>query len=197
MTSTNGTNWTSATISALNDLESVTFGNGKFVAVGGSGRGPGIITLSTNGTTWTLVGQNVASTVTRLAHVTYAQGQFVAVSGTKVFTSTDGTAWQLRATTIQAGLQAVAFGANHFMTVGGGGQIYQSASVGPRLAVKISTSGKPVMTIFGHGGADYQIQASTNVLTWETVASGVQTDSEYEWEDTAATPPKFYRVLFQ
>lgn len=197
VTSTNGTNWTSATISVLNDLESVTCGVGKFVAVGGSGRGPGIIALSTNGTNWTLVGQNVSSSVTRLAHVTYAQGQFVSVSGANVFTSTDGTTWQPRATTIQAGLQAVAFGANHFVAIGGSGQIYQSASVGSRLAVKMNPGGKPVMTIFGHAGASYQIQASTNLLNWEILASGIQTSSESEWEDLEALPSRSYRVLFQ
>jgi hypothetical protein len=184
-------------VSNLKDLESITFGNGRFIAVGGSGRGPGVIGFSTNGADWTLVGQNIGSSLTGFSHVTYAQGQFVAIGGAKVFSSIDGVNWQQRSAEVQASLMGISFGANRFVAVGAAGQIYQSAPVGPRLSIRPSPSGR-LLTIFGHLGANYSIQGSTNLQTWQTIVSGSQsTDDQFEWEDSAVIPSRFYRVVFE
>lgn len=94
---------------------SVTYGNGKFVAVGDSG----YTTTSTNGTTWTTpkqVGTNIWQSVA------YGNGKFVAVSsGGYITTSEDGVTWT---TPVQADINAwysVTYGNGKFVAVGDSG----------------------------------------------------------------------------
>jgi hypothetical protein len=72
-----------------NGLGSVTFGNGRFVAVGGHGT----MLNSTDGTTWTVTNLNRFD----LCGVAFGNGTFVAVSTLgAVYTSPDGLAWTQR-----------------------------------------------------------------------------------------------------
>ncbi|HWI62746.1 MAG TPA: hypothetical protein VNT75_12950, partial [Symbiobacteriaceae bacterium] len=75
-----------------NDLWSVTYGAGQFVAVGDGGS----ILTSPDGKSWTL---QPAPTMVSLRSVIYAGGRFVAVGGRPaeavILTSADGQAWTL------------------------------------------------------------------------------------------------------
>jgi hypothetical protein len=94
--STDGTTWTTGTMPALGAItaityNSVSFGNGKFVAVGTSGAAA----YSTDGITWTSVTLPTQGT---WIGVTYADSKFVAVSSntSSGATSTDGATWTAR-----------------------------------------------------------------------------------------------------
>ncbi len=71
-----GITWTSQTSAADNYWSSVTYGNGLFVAVAGSGLGNWVMT-SPDGITWT--GRNAAAD-NSWTSVTYGNGLFVAVA---------------------------------------------------------------------------------------------------------------------
>jgi hypothetical protein len=88
-----GTTWT-LRVPGFNHLNSVTYGNGLFVAVRDSPSGSAIYT-SRNGRIWT---EQPSPTRKRLWGVAYGNGLFVAVGedGT-ILTSRDGVSWTARA----------------------------------------------------------------------------------------------------
>ena len=75
--STNGTTWTAATLPSSAAWESVTYGNGTFVAVAG---GSTTAAYSTNGTTWTAASLPSSAA---WASVAYGNGTFVAVANSQ------------------------------------------------------------------------------------------------------------------
>ena len=108
--SLDGTNWiikrskSNYTDGTIENLTSVTFGNGLYAAVGCTliplppytppyqyQHDRGIILTSSDGTTWT---QQDSGTLNNFTSVTYGNGFFVAVCmGGKICTSPDGTIW--------------------------------------------------------------------------------------------------------
>jgi hypothetical protein len=101
-------------------LHAVACGNGVFVAVGDNAT----ILNSADGRVWTAGPQ--PQTVERFQGVTFGGGEFVAVSGTEFWSSTDGLNWTLRANfwdPYQLALYGVTYGANGFVVAGlaGGG----------------------------------------------------------------------------
>jgi hypothetical protein len=196
VSSSDGINWPAVTTPALMDLEGIAYGAGRFVAVGGSGRGPATIGTTTNGASWTTVGQDQNNSPTRWLGVFYANGVFTAVGNTVVATSTDGITWQKRQTGIHASLQAVGSGRNQFVAVGSAGQIYQSAAVGPRLLLESTGSPGPNLKVFGHANADFQIQSSTDLAHWTILQSGFQTDADFQWQDPEGFNSRFYRLWY-
>ena len=78
MTSSNGINWTVVSIPVDNNWNSITYGNGIFVAVASSGNGNNIMT-SSDGINWTL--RNAANSLYGWSSVCYGVSKkFVAVS---------------------------------------------------------------------------------------------------------------------
>jgi hypothetical protein len=53
------------------------------------------------------------------------------------------------------------------------------------------------MTVSGDAGEDYFIQASTNLVDWQTVFTNLNATTPFPWTDTQTTnfPSRFYRVL--
>ena len=76
MTSPDGITWTARLSAADNDWQSVTYGNGLFVAVANSGTGNRVMT-SPDGVTW-MTQESAADNDWN--SVTYANGLFVAVA---------------------------------------------------------------------------------------------------------------------
>ncbi|MBU6370901.1 beta-propeller fold lactonase family protein, partial [Patescibacteria group bacterium] len=90
--SSNGTVWTSGTMSSSDYWDSMTYGNGQFVAMDGRHNH---YAVSTNGTSWT-GGTMPSPHPTFFAwswRVAYGNGLFVAVGGDQFATSSDGTHW--------------------------------------------------------------------------------------------------------
>ena len=93
--------------------KSVTYGNGKFVAVAESSD---IVAYSTDGITWT---QTTLPTSIRWWSVTYGDGKFVAVaySGSIAAYSTDGITWTQTTLPTSAYLGSVTYGNGKFVAV--------------------------------------------------------------------------------
>ena len=112
-----GITWTSRTYPAENDWSGVTYGNGTFVAVAGSGTGNRVMT-SPDGITWT----SRSSAADNLWHgVTYGNGTFVAVAnsgtGNRVMTSPDGITWTSRTSAANEYWYGVTYGNGTFVAV--------------------------------------------------------------------------------
>jgi hypothetical protein len=102
-------------------FNSLTYGGGTLVGVGGNGT---IRSSIDGGVTWTTV---PSGTGAELKGVTYGNGLFVAVGdGGTVLTSPDGFAWTQRTTDTNVRLEGVTYGNGLFVAVGRGGTILTS-----------------------------------------------------------------------
>ncbi len=115
--SADGIEWSPAYLPVESFLRGVAFGNGQFVAVGGSyATGTSVILTSVNGRSWNLA----ANPYKQVLHaVTYSGGRFIAVgvNGT-ILTSKSGQRWQKQNSGTDATLAAVASG-NGVCVIGG------------------------------------------------------------------------------
>ena len=102
-----------------NELLSVAYGNGTFVAVGNWGT----IVTSSDGINWSW---RDSRTTNFLAAVTYGNGTFVAV-GAAIVTSTDGVHWTRRSDGNGNYLYGVTYTNDRFVAVGMGSAILQSS----------------------------------------------------------------------
>lgn len=152
-TSTDGASWTRRYTggSALND---VAFGNGSYVAVGGSGT----ILRSTDGLSWSPV---TSGTTTDLRAVGYGEGTFVAVGDAGnltphvVLTSTDGSSWSDQSAGVQmyAGnwLFAVEYCNDRFLAGGWNSEIFGSTNQGSSFDYYLSGALDLESFAFGNG----------------------------------------------
>ena len=109
---------------ALPDLNDVTWGNGRFVAVGLQGR----ILTSPDGTAWTA--RNPGDGVESLTAVLHFEGRFLAAGAAGVTTSSvDGEAWEPGSTGSSADILGLAHGSGvGVVAVGRGGAILHSSA---------------------------------------------------------------------
>ena len=145
VTSTNGVNWARIAMDPGISLWSVAYGNGVFVAVGGT-RFPvgtaGVILSSVDGVRWV---RRDAGRADYLNGVAYGNGMFVAVGQAfatpdTILTSTDGVTWAARATGPSTYLRSIAFGNGRFIAVGSGGAVMRSTN---GLVWELYASGAP------------------------------------------------------
>jgi gliding motility-associated-like protein len=111
------TMWTARTSAADNSWISVTYGNGLFVAIAGSGTGNRVMT-SPDGITWTA---RTSAADLGWFSVTYGNGLFVAVAttgtGNRVMTSPDGINWTARTSAADNDWFGVTYGNGLFVAV--------------------------------------------------------------------------------
>ena len=116
-----GITWTSQTSAADNGWNSVTYGNGLFVAVAFTGIGNRVMT-SPDGITWT---SRTSAADNEWNSVTYGNGLFVAVAGSgignRVMTSPDGITWTSRTSAADNDWRSVTYGGGLFVAVAGSG----------------------------------------------------------------------------
>lgn len=179
--SSDGTSWTLRTSSFLSsdDIYTVTFGNGLFVA----GSSTGKIATSPDGTTWTQ--RTVGWSASFILASAYGNGVYVfgTVFG-KIGSSTDGITWTERTspfTSTPNGVRDIAYGASLFVAVGDRGQIATSPD---GITWTNRTSGFGTSNIegvsFGNGvfvavGDGGKIGTSTDGINW-TQRTGVGSD---------------------
>lgn len=119
--------WAEQPLAARPFFRSVTFGDGLFVAVGGSYIDlPGVIMTSHDGTNWV---RRHSRNKINLHSVAHGHGLFVAVGdqGT-IFTSQDGACWKKRRWEASVTLAAIAFGNGVFVAGGESGTILTSTN---------------------------------------------------------------------
>ena len=113
------TNWIVRTSAADNFWFGVTYGNGLFVAVAGTGSGNRVMT-SPDGITWTA---RTSAADNQWWGITYGNGLFVAVArtgtGNRVMTSPDGITWTIRTSAANNKWNAVTYGNGLFVAVAG------------------------------------------------------------------------------
>ena len=174
--SSDGIHWTYEA-SPLGVWTSVTYGDGKFVAVGNASGNEPVVMTSPDGVTWTA--QNTPDNSTQLNDVLYANGIFVAVayapgtSGYQVMTSPDGVTWSGHVTTQGCFLDnfVVAYGNGTWVIMGTG-------------AVDPCTSSATFLTSTDNG-ATWQAESPGNSADWSNI---VFTGSNFVAVATGGTP---------
>ena len=149
---TAGINWISRTSAADLAWESVTYGNGTFVAVAASSSGNTVMT-SPDGITWT---SRTPASNNYWHSITFGNGLFVAVSstgtGNRVMTSNDGITWTSRNAAADITWESVTFGNGLF------------------VAVSSSLMNTQVMTSLD--GFTWTIRNSAMINQWKSVTYG-------------------------
>ena len=120
--STDGTNFVYADVQPINNVTSIAYGNGVFVAIGD---GAYYKAYSTNGNIWTHVPTNLPAT--NRYGVAYGNGIFVVVGADVtggLLTSQDGINWIQQ--TVATDLKCVAYGNGRWYAGDGAGNLYYS-----------------------------------------------------------------------
>jgi hypothetical protein len=163
--SDNGTSWTAATMPSSASWSSVTYGNGKFVAV--SYYGSTAAAYSSDGITWT------AATLPSRAwwkSVTYGNGKFVAVTYDNAASaySTDGITWVAAAALpSSADWKSVTYGNGKFVAVAGSTASAYSSDGITWTAATLPSSASWYSVTYG-GGKFVAISASGNKAAYSS-----------------------------
>jgi hypothetical protein len=166
-----GGSWSTAGYSGLDAFYAVTYGNGKFVAVGNNG----MIETSTNGINWT---SRTSNTTADLYGIAYGFQTYTVVgeNGTAL-TSTDGINWTLRATGTGNKFYGITYGNVWFTAVGVNGTIFRSAdgvywtdySVNISQTLYGAAYGNGMFVLVGSGGV---VLSSPDGTNWTKRSSG-------------------------
>ena len=109
-----GADWSEPSTALVGNYYGVTYGGGKFVAVGDGGK----YATSSDGNNWTTGTTSFPGG--SWSSVVYGDGKFVVVAddgATRVMTSTDGINWESRTATSQTGWYSVTYGNGIFVAV--------------------------------------------------------------------------------
>jgi predicted RecA/RadA family phage recombinase len=184
-----GTNWTSQNSATDNEWNSVTYGNGVFVAIASSGTGNRVMT-SPDGITWT---SRTSAANNLWTSVTYGNGLFVAVAGNgagnRVMTSPDGIIWTSRTSAADNAWQSVTYGNGLFVAVAtsGAGNRVMTSPDGITWTSRNSpannswysvTYGNGVFVAVAWSGTGNRVMTSPDGINWTTRASAAD---NYDW----------------
>ena len=156
LVSTDGQQWNPAGTISQRWISDITFGNGVFVAIGGSR-----IFASDDAAAWI---EATVPTGSSLRAVGFHLGQFVAVGEAgMILTSPDGLEWTSRSSGSTASLSAVAGGAGYVAVAGNSGTVLTSQDgvswvprLGSLLDLRGLAYGADTFVAFGRYGAIYQ-----------------------------------------
>jgi len=124
--------------------------------------------------TWTAVTENPFSISDTINSIVYANNKFIAVSGVKMATSTDGVVWAA-ITDSTFRIYVIAYGNNKFIAGGEGGKIATSTDGTTWTTVTTSTFGTSGISAIAYGnnkfvaGVGGIIATSTDGVTWTAV----------------------------
>ncbi len=180
LTSADGRFWQPAPLTSGEEFYGVTFGGGRFVAVGQrDGDIPDTIRTSTNGTDWAYCSPNTGQQGMGLLAVTYGDGQFVATGWSGgIVSSFDGIHWEPMESGVFANLNAVTHAFGQFVAVGSGGtvavsadgEIWDQRSVGQAHDLAAVVQHQDAVYCVGTGGF---MARSTDLRTWTPVNCGI------------------------
>jgi len=176
--SSNGVDWVQEQLPIVDgyNANSITFGNGQFVLVGGCdicGQPP--ILTSTDGVNWTVQQGTEAS----LSSVAFGGNHFVAVGGWHldfrdatriIMTSADGVHWDRQESSSTA-LWSVAYGNGHFVAVGDFETILES---GPMIDLSLTaqpTAGLMSLSLQCPMNSAYTVQQSQDLISWQDLTN--------------------------
>src|SRR6266446_3801440 len=151
------------------NLNGITFGQGKFMAVGQAGA----IWTSTDAVSWK---QQWSGTRSWLSAVTFGSNKFIVVGGPNgptegpaILSSLDGASWQTRSSNNISRYSGVSFGNNLFVALGGG-SLLTTSSDGLSWFSRLM-DGEVAAVAFGQNtfvaaGAGGLILTSPDAVTW-------------------------------
>ncbi len=196
LSSPDGTNWASHSTAVFATMNAVTYGNGRFVAVGLNGTAQ----ASADGTNWVAASPLPVT----MYGVTYANGRFVGAGtggNAEIRSSADGTNWTLNASIPSQPLNAIAYGDGRFVAVGqsprgGSAVIFASADGTNWVARHSGTEANLVAVGFGAGRAHQFIAVGTSdtILGW-TVSVSLPLFYSKDGAQITVTDMPFGRVL--
>lgn len=198
--SQNGVNW--ARNSALNPDPSysstpyINYCHDRFIALAPKGTNY----VSLDGVSWPVMTKDVTNSFTR---VMYVSGTYLALSGTNIFTSTNGTNWTRRNLTLPSGtaLMDVTLGNGKVLIVGYvlSGQLQPIGYLSDSLVkLGMGSTFPPLLTASGLPGANCRIEFQTNLSSnlWQAGATYTLSNSASTWTDTQATnSARYYRAV--
>jgi hypothetical protein len=169
LSSPDGTNWASHSTAVFATMNSVRYGNGRFVAVGLNGTAQ----ASVDGTNWVAASPLPVT----LNGVTYANGRFFG-AGTgggdaEIRSSADGTNWTLSASIPSQPLNAIAYGDGRFVAVGqslnGGSAVIMVSAEGTNWVTRHSGTEDNLAAVAFGAGRTHQfiaVGAADTILGW-------------------------------
>jgi hypothetical protein len=165
--SKDGLFWTP--IPVANNLNSVTFGGGRYVAVGGQGA----LLISTNATDWQSVDSGTSN---ELRRVVYGRDKYVAVgdAGT-ILESTDASQWWPAISGSYETLNGVAYGDGDYVAVGGYGTILTSPD-GMNWTARNSGTAQDLFSVVYSSNTFIAVGAHSTVLQSGTKPFAVKFD---------------------
>jgi len=179
--------FTASTLSSSTAWQSITYGNGKYVAISNSATDT---TYSTDGITWT-AGSMPSNPASGWLSITYGNGKFVAVAyGTVGAYSTNGVTWTA-STMPSANWYSVTYGNGKFVAVSFGTNAtaystdgitwasatlsssdnWQSVTYGNARFVAVATSSSNVAT-YSTDGITWTATSLPSFSNWQSVAYG-------------------------
>lgn len=164
----------------------ITYGDGKFVAIGSSG----YISISTDGTTWSVSSQNSTLGSNSWANIAYGNGKFVAIGDSGyISTSTDGTTWSSPVQSLGSrSWTTIRYINNQFIAIGFYGYISTSTD-GTTWSSPVQSIGSSSWRGIAYGDGKFvainytgYISTSTDGITWSSPVQIVNLSS-YVWTD--------------
>lgn len=210
--SADGVNWTQQTPANSNSWNSVTYGDGLFVAVSNTnGGGSNGVMTSPDGITWTAHNADPATNVL-WKYVTYSASLdlFVAVGSSSsntlgnVMTSPDGINWTAREIPTMGALNSVIFASGKFVAISYAGAIYSEDGITWTVSSFTTTASGYLGVAYGGGkfvslSSNYnfangsQVMTSTDGITWSESDAGV----DKQWISMTYGGGKFVAVALQ
>jgi hypothetical protein len=163
--------WSSQNIPVITEWRSVTYGNGKYVAVGST---TDKAAISTDGITWTTSNLPVSAA---WRSITYNNGVFVAIATTTIAaTSPDGVTWTARVIPNAANWVQVTYGDNKFVAVSStnavaaystnNGETWTAFTLPVGLTPSSISYGAGIFLVVSSNSIGTQYATSTDGITW-------------------------------
>lgn len=175
-------------------LRDVTFGGGRFLAVGNDGQ----MLLSTNGLDWTTTWAYSPQGTDNLRRVTYASGRFVVAGNNGILISSatpeNPMSWiRYRSRTSQNLHDTLVAADGTFTALGNNGMILQSGPTQPSFAGVRSSPGGITLEIDPQlAEGQLSVEATDNFQSWQTIATQVGRSVEIP---VNAQPARFFRLV--
>lgn len=179
-TSLDAEHWTNTWFGPVGFYD-ISFGNGRFVAVGFTrtpdGSQPAVLT-SPDGVRWTAEQARPPLEDSSFTRVHYANGAFVTLDGGSLYhdgtyrygiwTSSTGAEWTQRRNFRSLAFSGLTFGNGTFLAVGWTGAILQSGSFAPAaLRIELTFDRAALnISLGGEVGREYRLQTAENSGTW-------------------------------
>ncbi len=197
LSSTNGSDWNQTGHFGGCSPSSMAFGNQQFVVSINDTSGVAGVLTSPDGRTWTRH-SNVSPS--GLYQVVFESGFFLSENGSgNVYSSSDGITWTTNLTSLSY-IESLAVGEGVFLAYGAdasGQGLFQSDPI-ERLGQPVrQPNGKLQWTVTGARHLNYEVEASEDLLTWQSLTNVTDSIPVQPFTDPDANghQRRFYRVV--